>query len=81
MQYSLLPQESRNLLPFQGEAYFHPDFFSVEEAISFWANNMAGVGDFDYRGIIMQIPFTVCIFNERIVMPAKRPSAMIAYTI
>ena len=32
MQYSLLPQESRNLLPFQGEAYFHPDFFSLEEA-------------------------------------------------
>ena len=32
MQYSLLPQESGNLLPFQGEAFFHPSFFSLEEA-------------------------------------------------
>jgi alkylated DNA repair dioxygenase AlkB len=32
MQYSLLPQEPKNLLPFQGEVYFYPDFFSLEEA-------------------------------------------------
>jgi alkylated DNA repair dioxygenase AlkB len=32
MQYSLLPQESGNLLPFHGEVFFHPGFFSLEEA-------------------------------------------------
>lgn len=32
MQYSLLHRESSNLLPFNGEATFHPDFFSVKEA-------------------------------------------------
>ena len=32
MQYSLLPQESGNLLPFHGEVFFHPSFFSKEEA-------------------------------------------------
>jgi alkylated DNA repair dioxygenase AlkB len=32
MQYSLLTQDSNNLLPFQGEVTFHPNFFSVEEA-------------------------------------------------
>lgn len=36
MQYSLLPQESRNLLPFQGEVTFHPNFFSVNEADGFF---------------------------------------------
>jgi len=36
MQYSLLPQESSNLLPFQGEVTFHPDFFSVNEADGFF---------------------------------------------
>jgi alkylated DNA repair dioxygenase AlkB len=36
MQYSLLPQESRNLLPFQGEVTFHPNFFSVKEADVFF---------------------------------------------
>ena len=32
MQYSLLPQESGNLLPFHGKAFFHPSFFSWKEA-------------------------------------------------
>ncbi|MCM0041639.1 MAG: alpha-ketoglutarate-dependent dioxygenase AlkB [Algoriphagus sp.] len=32
MQYSLIPQESSNLLPFQGEVSFHPHFFSSAEA-------------------------------------------------
>ncbi len=32
MQYSLLSQESTNLLPFQGEVTFHPEFFSGQEA-------------------------------------------------
>jgi alkylated DNA repair dioxygenase AlkB len=36
MQYSLLPQESRNLLPFQGEVTFHPNFFSMKEADGFF---------------------------------------------
>lgn len=36
MQYSLLPQESRNLLPFQGEVTFHPNFFSMKEADEFF---------------------------------------------
>ena len=36
MQYSLLPQESSNLLPFQGEVTLHPDFFSVKEADGFF---------------------------------------------
>jgi alkylated DNA repair dioxygenase AlkB len=36
MQYSLLPQESRNLLPFRGEVTFHPNFFSVKEADGFF---------------------------------------------
>ena len=36
MQYSLLPQESSNLLPFQGEVTFHPDFFSMKEADGFF---------------------------------------------
>jgi hypothetical protein len=36
MQYSLLPQESRNLLPFQGEVTFYPNFFSMKEADGFF---------------------------------------------
>lgn len=36
MQCSLLPQESSNLLPFQGEVTFHPNFFSVNEADGFF---------------------------------------------
>ena len=32
MQYALLPFETSNLLPFLGEVYFHPIFFSLEEA-------------------------------------------------
>lgn len=36
MQYSLLPQDSSNLLPFQGEVTFHPDFFTLAEADGFF---------------------------------------------
>lgn len=36
MQYSLLPQESTNLLPFQGEVTFYPNFFSMKEADGFF---------------------------------------------
>ena len=43
MQYSLLPQESGNLLPFQGEAFFHPDFFSVEEADRYFKGLQEGL--------------------------------------
>ena len=32
MQFALIPLETTNLLPFQGEVYFYPDFFSLEEA-------------------------------------------------
>ncbi|MDA0314606.1 MAG: alpha-ketoglutarate-dependent dioxygenase AlkB [Bacteroidetes bacterium] len=32
MQYSLIPTPIANLLPFQGEAYFYPNFLSLEEA-------------------------------------------------
>ena len=32
MQYALLPFKTSNLLPFLGEVYFYPDFFSLEEA-------------------------------------------------
>lgn len=32
MQYGLLPLETSNLLPFLGEVYLHPDFFSPKEA-------------------------------------------------
>jgi len=36
MQYSLLSQESSNLLPFQGEVTFHPHFYSGVEADGFF---------------------------------------------
>jgi alkylated DNA repair dioxygenase AlkB len=36
MQYSLLSQESSNLLPFQGEVTFHPHFYSGSEANAFF---------------------------------------------
>ncbi len=32
MQYALLPLKTSNLLPFLGEVYFYPDFFSSEDA-------------------------------------------------
>ena len=32
MQYSLLPQMEENLLPFHGEVFFNPHFFSTQEA-------------------------------------------------
>lgn len=32
MQFALIPFETTNLLPFQGEVYFIPNFFSLEEA-------------------------------------------------
>jgi len=32
MHYSILPQESSNLLPFQGEVTFHPQFYLGSEA-------------------------------------------------
>ena len=32
MQFALIPLETTNILPFQGEVYFYPDFFSLEEA-------------------------------------------------
>ncbi len=36
MQYSLLSQESSNLLPFEGEVTFHPHFYSGVEADGFF---------------------------------------------
>ncbi len=35
MQYSLLTAETSNLLPFQGEVSFHPNFYSNEDAIHY----------------------------------------------
>jgi alkylated DNA repair dioxygenase AlkB len=43
MQYSLLTQDSSNLLPFQGEVTFHPDFFALAEADGFFNSLQEGL--------------------------------------
>ena len=43
MQYSLLPQDSSNLLPFQGEVTFHPYFFALAEADEFFKSLQEGL--------------------------------------
>jgi len=43
MQYSLLPQDFSNLLPFQGEVTFHPDFFTLAEADEFFNSLQEGL--------------------------------------
>ena len=43
MQYSLLPQDFSNLLPFQGEVTFHPDFFALAEADEFFNSLQEGL--------------------------------------
>ena len=43
MQYSLLPQDFSNLLPFQGEVTFHPDFFALAEADGFFNSLQEGL--------------------------------------
>ncbi len=43
MQYSLLPQDFSNLLPFQGEVTFHPDFFALAESDGFFNSLQEGL--------------------------------------
>lgn len=60
MQYALLPLETGNLLPFLGEVYFHPDFFSLEEADLYFKLLQEGL-------VWQQEP--IWIFGKQILQP------------
>ena len=60
MQYALLPLETSNLLPFLGESYFHPDFFSLEEADLYFKLLQEGL-------VWQQEP--IWIFGKQILQP------------
>lgn len=60
MQSSLFPNQTENLLPFQGEMYLFPDFFAKEQADHFFAKLSASL---EWR----QQP--IWMFGKRVMQP------------
>ena len=59
--------------------YHH--LFSVKQYICFGRYNTVDMFDLAYTSVVEMIPFSICIFNVRCVMPAAYGPAMITYTI